>query len=49
MDSSQEIINRYAKEAETYRRDAWLINFDAEMLFNEFKILLVNYLIVMIV
>lgn len=37
MDSSQEIINRYAKEAETYRRDAWLINFDAEMLFNEFK------------
>ena len=37
MDSSQEIINRYAKEAETYRRDAWLINFDAETLFNEFK------------
>lgn len=37
MDSSQEIINRYAKEAETYRRDAWLVNFDAEILFEEFK------------
>ena len=37
MDSSQEIRDRYANEAETYRRDAWLINIDAEMLFNEFK------------
>ncbi|MCH5167111.1 MAG: class I SAM-dependent methyltransferase [Erysipelotrichales bacterium] len=37
MDSSNEIRERYAKEAETYRRDAWLINIDAEMLFQEFK------------
>lgn len=37
MDSSQEIRERYAKEAETYRQDAWLINFDAEELFSEFK------------
>lgn len=37
MDSSREIKERYAKEAETYRRDAWLINFDAEELFNEFR------------
>lgn len=37
MDSSKEIKERYAKEAETYRKDAWLINFDAEELFNEFK------------
>lgn len=37
MDSSKEIKERYAKEAETYRKDAWLINFDAEELFNEYK------------
>lgn len=37
MDSSKEIKERYATEAETYRRDAWLINFDADKLFNEFS------------
>lgn len=37
MDTSKEIKERYAAEAETYRKDAWLINFDAEELFNEFK------------
>ncbi|MDE5539424.1 MAG: class I SAM-dependent methyltransferase, partial [Bacilli bacterium] len=37
MDSSKEIKERYASEAETYRRDAWLINFDAEELFAEFR------------
>lgn len=37
MDTSKEIRDRYASEAETYRKDAWLINFDAEMLFYEFK------------
>lgn len=37
MDTSKEIRDRYASEAETYRRDAWLINFDAKVLFNEFR------------
>lgn len=44
MDSSQEIRDRYASEAETYRRDAWLINFDAEYLFNEFKSIITKLL-----
>lgn len=42
MDSSDDIKNRYAKEAETYRQDAWLINFDAEVLFEEFKKIIHN-------
>lgn len=37
MDTSKEIRNRYSKEAETYRRDAWLINIDAPTLFEEFR------------
>lgn len=37
MDTSKEIKERYAKEAETYRKDAWLINFDAAELFDEFR------------
>lgn len=37
MDTSKEIRDRYSKEAETYRRDAWLINIDAPMLFEEFR------------
>lgn len=37
METSQEIKDRYAIEAETYRRDAWLVNFDSEMLFDEFR------------
>lgn len=42
MDSSQEIRDRYAKEALTYRRDAWLVNFDSEKLFNEFKKIIIK-------
>ena len=37
MDTSKEIKNRYSKEALTYRRDAWMINIDAPMLFDEFR------------
>ena len=37
MDTSLEIKERYAKEAAGYRKDAWLVNFDAEALFKEFK------------
>ena len=37
MDSSNEIKDRYAKEAETYRSDAWLVNVDSERLFEVFK------------
>ena len=37
MDTSLEIKERYAKEAAGYRKDAWLVNFDAEELFKEFK------------
>ena len=37
MDTSEEIKERYAQEAETYWKDAWLVNFDAKELFAEFK------------
>ena len=37
MDTNEEIKERYAKEAETYRKEAWLVNFDAKELFTEFK------------
>lgn len=37
MDTSNDIKERYAKEVLTYRRDAWLVNIDAERLFDVFK------------
>ena len=40
MDTSNDIKNRYAKEVFTYRRDAWLVNVDAERLFDVFKIII---------
>ena len=40
MDTSNDIKKRYAKEVFTYRRDAWLVNVDAERLFDVFKIII---------
>ena len=40
MDTSNDIKERYAKEVLTYRRDAWLVNIDAEKLFDVFKIII---------
>lgn len=33
MDSQETIKERYQKEAETYRQEAALVNFDSEILF----------------
>lgn len=40
MDTSNDIKKRYAKEVFTYRRDTWLVNVDAERLFDVFKIII---------
>lgn len=43
MDSSDEIRERYASEAKTYREDATIINFDAPTLFERFKSILDSF------
>ena len=43
MDNKNEIRNRYASEAKTYRDDARIINFDATILFDIFIVIINSF------